>query len=135
MSKKTLALLCAVCFIFSTLFFWHRMGQTATPEVRSSSQDLGRLCVAQVYPAISKGVEKEENGSDKKAADKTAKEDSQSAKENKKETSEKKQAEKRSEKKVDNSKPQVITVSYTHLSELPNWAAKCWQREAISKRT
>ena len=83
----------------------------------------------------SKGVEKEENVSDKKAADKTAKEDSQSAKENKKETSEKKQAEKRSEKKVDNSKPQVITVSYTHLSELPNWAAKCWQREAISKRT
>ena len=94
MSKKTLALLCAVCFIFSTLFFWHRMGQTVTPEVRSSSQDLGRLCVAQVYPAISKGVEKEENGSDKKAADKTAKEDSQSAKENKKETSEKKQTEK-----------------------------------------
>lgn len=116
MSKKTLVLLCAVCFIFSTLFFWHRMGQTAIPEVRSSSQDLGRLCVAQVYPAISKGVEKEENGSDKKAADKTAKEDSQSAKENKKETSEKKQAEKRPEKKVDNSKPQVI-IYHTHSTE------------------
>lgn len=119
MSKKTLAILCAICFLFSTLFFWHRMGQNTDPEMNASSQDLGRLCVAQAYPAISKGVEKEGSGGEQKAADNNpAKEDSQPAQENKTQTPAKKQTQKAKEtkKKADNSKPQVI-IYHTHSTE------------------
>lgn len=120
MNKKTLALICVVCFLLSTLFFWQQIGNGKIPEVRATSKDLAKLCVAQVYPAISKGVEKEqqddaENASDKQEEKSTQPKETQTAdKETSEQASEKKKQKK--ETKVDNSKPQVI-IYHTHSTE------------------
>lgn len=109
MSKKMIAVICMACFILSTLFFWQRIGEGKLPQVKVGGQQLGKMCVSQVYPAIGRGVERKET----QTADKTAKEKVPETTEAKP-TEESKSNQK--SKKADNSKPLVI-IYHTHGSE------------------
>ncbi|MCQ4636240.1 stage II sporulation protein P [Anaerovorax odorimutans] len=108
MNKKTLACICGVCFILSTLFFWQRLGQGRLPDIKVSGSELGKLCVSQVYPAIDRGVERKKTETAEKATEKAAQETTQPAEETT-------QPEKET-KKADNSKPLVI-IYHTHSTE------------------
>ncbi len=112
MNKKTLAIVCALCFILSTLFFWQRLGGGPLPKLKADSRSLGELCVSQVYPAISQGVEKKETKTAKKATEETEPEPTEPVKET---TQPKKETEKKTAK-ADNSKPEVI-IYHTHSTE------------------
>lgn len=115
MKTKTLALICAFCFILSTLFFWQRLGEGGLPKVDVDSSDLGKLCVSQVFPAISHGVEKEkkETKTAQKAAEETKQKETQTENAKEKETA---AEETKSKKKADNKKPLVI-IYHTHSTE------------------
>lgn len=113
MKKRTLALICAFCFILSTLFFWQRLGEKRLPELTIDGQKLGKLCVSQVYPAISRGVEKEETKIAQKAGEETKPKPTEAEESTEEET---KQTETKKRKKADNSKPLVI-IYHTHSTE------------------
>ena len=115
MKTKTLALICALCFIVSTLFFWQRLGEGSLPELKVDSGELGKMCVSQVFPAISCGVEKEadETRTARKVAEETKPKETQAEKP--KET-EKASEETKGKKKADNKKPLVI-IYHTHSTE------------------
>ncbi|MCB6994017.1 stage II sporulation protein P [bacterium 210820-DFI.6.37] len=108
MNRKTLAALCAFCFILSTLFFWQRLGSGRLPEIKLDGEQLGKLCVAQVYPAISRGSERTPMKTADKAADETA------TKANK--PSEQTNEPEKKNTGADNSKPLVI-IYHTHTTE------------------
>lgn len=108
MNKKTMAVICGVCFLLSTLFFWQRLEEGRLPELKVSGSDLGKLCVSQVYPAIDRGVERKETKTSQKATEKTVQETARP-------TEETTQPEKET-KKADNSKPLVI-IYHTHSTE------------------
>lgn len=108
MNRKTLAALCAFCFILSTLFFWQCLGSGRLPEIKLDGEQLGKLCVAQVYPAISRGSERTPVKTADKAADETA------TKANK--PSEQTNEPEKKNTGADNSKPLVI-IYHTHTTE------------------
>lgn len=114
MNKKTLAGICVLCFVLSTYFFWQRLGEGRMPEVKVDGRDFGKLCVSQVFPAISQGVEKEEVKTAERTEEETAPQETQPAQET---TEPKKETETKAEtKKADNSKPLVI-IYHTHSTE------------------
>lgn len=118
MSRKTLAILCGVTFLLSSLFFWQRMGEAYSFSLKMGGEDLGKLCVAQAYPVAARGTPKEQTGtaSTKQTAQKeqTQKETS---KETEKETAKKTGSkEKKQVKKADNENPDLI-IYHTHSSE------------------
>lgn len=116
MKTKTLALICAFCFILSTLFFWQRLGEGKLPELDVDSMDLGKLCLTQVYPAMGHGMEKKEIKTADKAAEKKAPEKTLS--DNKKdEKQETKAEETKSEKKKANNKKPLVIIYHTHSTE------------------
>lgn len=119
MSKKTLAGICILCFVVSTYFFWQQLEEGKLPETKVDGQDFGKLCVSQVFPAISQGVEKEEIKVGENTLEKSAPQEAQPAQETteaKQETTGPKKTKKKKKKKADNSKPQVI-IYHTHSTE------------------
>lgn len=114
MNKKTLAGICVLCFAVSTYFFWQCLGEGRLPEVKMDGRDFGKLCVSQVFPAISQGVEKEELKVAENTTEETVPQETQPTQETTKPI---KETETKAEtKKADNSKPLVI-IYHTHSTE------------------
>lgn len=99
MSRKTLAVLCSITFLLSTLFFGQRIGKEPSFSLTLGGEQLGKLCVSQAYPTITKGITKEKkaNGASEKIL-------------------QEKKMEKKPKKKANNDKPDVI-IYHTHSSE------------------
>ncbi len=118
MGKKTLAGICILCFAVSTCFFWRQLGGGTLPEVKMDGQELGKLCVSQVFPAISQGMEKEETQVGETTSEKNASQETQPAEETEEPKEESKKGKKKTakKKKADNSKPLVI-IYHTHSTE------------------
>lgn len=117
MNKKTLAGICVLCFLVSTYFFWQRLGEGKMPEVKVDGRDFGKLCVSQVFPAISQGVEKEEMKvaeNTENTTEETAPQETQPQKETTESAAKTEETTKK--KKADNSKPLVI-IYHTHSTE------------------
>lgn len=112
MNKKTLAIICGICFLFSTVFFWQRIAQNTMPGLNLDSRKLGELCISQVYPAIESGLKKEETKTAQKAEEEAVSETKPPLKETKPQKKEKKEK----PKKANNSKPEVI-IYHTHSTE------------------
>lgn len=108
MNKKTLAAIYVFCFILSTMFFWQKISAGALPDIEMDGTRLGKLCVSQVYPAISRGVERTPAKNAEQATEKNAPETNK--------PSEKKQEVNKKNSGADNSKPLVI-IYHTHTTE------------------
>lgn len=108
MNKKTLACICAICFVISTLFFWQRLGEGRLPEIEVSGLNFGKLCVSQAYPGISRGTAREQKEDTQKAREETAPQTTG-------QTAERQQPAKKV-KTADNTKPLVI-IYHTHSTE------------------
>lgn len=107
MSKKTVVIVSAISFVLSTLFCWQGLEKGTLPSFSLQEDELGKLCVSQVYPAMSK-----EN---KTETTKETEATTENEERERKVTSEKK-VEKKTKKTVSKKKPQVI-IYHTHGSE------------------
>lgn len=103
MRKKPIAAAGIICFLCSLIGSLFIMEDTQQISWELGPQQVGKLCVAQVYPAAFWQL----------TADNSVQEEKITAKE---ETKEEKTEKKEKKKEVDNSKPQVI-IYHTHSSE------------------
>lgn len=117
MSRKTLAILCGVTFLLSSLFFWQRMGEAYSFSLKMGGEDLGKLCVAQAYPVATQGTPKKQAETASTASKEQTTQKEQVKKETQQETEKKKESkEKKQVKKADNENPDLI-IYHTHSSE------------------
>ncbi|MEG0829191.1 MAG: stage II sporulation protein P [Anaerovoracaceae bacterium] len=105
MNIKTVVILCLTIFIGSTCVFGQAVIKGQLPSLNIKGEQLGKLCVSQAYPTITKGVER--------SSKKEVKTQDVVPKVEKKEEP-KKNA--KIDEKVDNSKPEVI-IYHTHSTE------------------
>lgn len=121
MSRKTVAILCGVVFILSTLFFWQRMDGTKPSSLNLGlgEEQLGKLCVSQAFPTITRGSERTKEETEQPAAQEQTveqvKKQTEAAQTAEKEPV-KKEKKKKKVKKADNKNPSVI-IYHTHSTE------------------
>lgn len=113
MNKKFVALVSAVTFILSTFLFLQFMEKGIISTIKLQQEDIGKICVSQVYPAMMEAdraqtpVETEKNKNNSAVTPTETKNKTQV-------TTPIKSA--KNKGKADNSKPQVI-IYHTHGSE------------------
>lgn len=102
MSKKIIAITVILCFTLSSAFFLFSMKENTAPQGGSASLMMAEFCIAQIYPVKEeKATVHEERNQVPEVTATAVKKDTKK---------------KNADKKVDNSKPQVI-IYHTHSSE------------------
>lgn len=103
MNKRIIAVTAIFCFTFSVLFFLHTMKGDGQTSGKIDPQQLGKFCIAQIYPAVGGDTASDADDGSEASMEVT-------------ETVVKKTEKTEKKTEVDNSKPQVI-IYHTHSSE------------------